>query len=105
MARGWRYELGAEPAWRGDGTIPNIVDMRDFRLEAFEEHPRLHRQFAARRLDHHEFGMQLPSWISVQPVQNLPLVRSLTVHLGPGEAEAIALAIECSAERLILDDK
>jgi predicted nucleic acid-binding protein len=47
----------------------------------------------------------LPAWIQVHFVQNQPLVQSLHLDLGAGEAEAIALAVECSASRIILDDK
>jgi hypothetical protein len=51
-----------------------------------------------------EWGSQLPAWITVQAVQNRPLVQALQLQLGNGEAEAIALAVETSAIRLILDD-
>ncbi len=52
-----------------------------------------------------ECGKSLPSWASVQSVQNQLLMQSLNVQLGEGEAEAIALAMECAATRVILDDK
>ena len=52
-----------------------------------------------------ECGGALPAWVRVHSVQNQPLVQSLRLGLGAGEAEAIALSIECSAARLILDDK
>jgi predicted nucleic acid-binding protein len=52
-----------------------------------------------------EWGTSCPSWITIQPVQNQALVQALRLQLGPGEAEAIALAIETSAARLILDDQ
>jgi len=52
-----------------------------------------------------EWGQALPSWITVQSAQNVPLVKSLLVDLGAGEAEAIALALDVGAARLILDDK
>jgi predicted nucleic acid-binding protein len=38
-------------------------------------------------------------------VANHPLAASLKLGLGDGEAEAITLALELSAARLILDDK
>jgi predicted nucleic acid-binding protein len=52
-----------------------------------------------------EFGPGLPVWVRARPVQNQAVVRSLRLQLGAGEAEAIALAMELSAARLILDDK
>ena len=53
----------------------------------------------------HEIGLALPGWLSVRTIQNQNLVQSLQMSLGPGESEAIALACECSAARVILDDK
>ncbi len=52
-----------------------------------------------------ECGAGLPTWVQVHTVRNQPLAQSLRLDLGAGEAEAIALSIECSAARLILDDK
>jgi predicted nucleic acid-binding protein len=52
-----------------------------------------------------EWSPTLPAWIQECPVQNQALVQSLRLELGAGEAEAIALAIELSAARLILDEK
>ncbi len=53
----------------------------------------------------YECGSSLPSWIRVQPIQNQGMARSLQIGLGAGESEAIVLATETSAVRLILDDK
>lgn len=50
-----------------------------------------------------EWGMPCAAWMTVQAVQNQPLVRALQLQLGPGEA--IALAAEQNATRLILDDQ
>ena len=52
-----------------------------------------------------EFGHPLPGWITAVPVQNRAVVKSLQLQLGPGESEAIALAGELSAIRVIRDDK
>jgi predicted nucleic acid-binding protein len=53
----------------------------------------------------HECGANLPDWIRVHTIQNQQLAASLKLQLGDGEAEAITLACELSAARLILDDK
>jgi len=52
-----------------------------------------------------ECGGQLPAWVQVRSVSNRSLVQSLRLELGEGEAEAIALCVERSANRVILDDK
>jgi predicted nucleic acid-binding protein len=51
-----------------------------------------------------EWGIAIPSWMTIQPVQNQPLIHALHLQVGLGEAEAIALALETAATRLILDD-
>ncbi len=52
-----------------------------------------------------ECGSRLPPWFQVETVQNQGMVRSLRLELGSGESEAIVLAAEVGASRLILDDK
>jgi len=52
-----------------------------------------------------ECGGHLPAWVQVHSVLNQALAQSLRLNLGAGEAEAIALSIDRSAARLILDDK
>ena len=44
-------------------------------------------------------------WIQTQSVTNLTLVNTLKAELDGGEAEAIALAIELNADRLIIDER
>jgi predicted nucleic acid-binding protein len=44
------------------------------------------------------------AWIETQTISNLALVEQLKTEIDPGEAEAIALAIEIKADRLIIDD-
>jgi hypothetical protein len=44
------------------------------------------------------------SWLKVTPVRDRGVVEVLLADLGPGEAEAIALAREKGAERVVLDD-
>lgn len=43
-------------------------------------------------------------WIQTQQVTNRILVTQLQTEIDPGESEAIALAIELSAEQLLIDD-
>ncbi|HBL14230.1 MAG TPA: DUF3368 domain-containing protein [Cyanobacteria bacterium UBA11162] len=58
------------------------------------------------------FGDQIPgsqevqtlSWIERQQVTNIALVLAFQEDLDPGEAEAIALAIELGADLLLLDE-
>ena len=45
------------------------------------------------------------SWLEIQPVQNQELVSELRNRVNVGEAEAIALAIEVSATRLLIDER
>ena len=52
-----------------------------------------------------ECGGPLPEWTDVRPFQNQAMCQSLKIQLGHGEAEAITLASELSAVRIILDDK
>jgi predicted nucleic acid-binding protein len=44
-------------------------------------------------------------WLKTRPASNAPLIRLLTVELHSGEAEAIALALEMNAERLLIDER
>ncbi|MEA5579229.1 DUF3368 domain-containing protein [Anabaena sp. UHCC 0451] len=50
-------------------------------------------------------AIQTLNWIKVIPVANISLVQSLQTILDPGEAEAIALAVELKADRLIIDER
>ena len=44
-------------------------------------------------------------WITIQPVGNRAFADSLKSELDPGEAEAIALAIELKSDRLLIDER
>ncbi|HLE57207.1 MAG TPA: DUF3368 domain-containing protein [Rhodothermia bacterium] len=44
-------------------------------------------------------------WLMVRPTTKADLVKLLTVDLHQGEAEAIALAVETKADRLLIDEK
>ncbi|MGB7060680.1 MAG: DUF3368 domain-containing protein [Geitlerinemataceae cyanobacterium] len=45
------------------------------------------------------------SWLKIQPVNNFTLVNTLQIQLDPGEAEAISLALELNANRLLIDER
>ena len=45
------------------------------------------------------------AWLKVRVAVNTPLIRSLSVDLHKGEAEAIALGLEMNAERLLIDER
>lgn len=45
------------------------------------------------------------SWLEIQAPTNLQLLNILSQTLDPGETEAIALAIELSADRLLIDER
>lgn len=45
------------------------------------------------------------SWIKTQSATDQDLVNGLRVELDPGEAEAIALAVELNADRLLMDER
>ncbi len=44
-------------------------------------------------------------WLEIQPIADLILLQTLNAQLDPGEAEAIALAIETKADRLLIDER
>lgn len=44
-------------------------------------------------------------WIEVQSVRQVERVQDLLANLGPGEAEALALALELPADLVLLDDR
>jgi uncharacterized protein len=44
-------------------------------------------------------------WLEVRPVGSIPLIRLLEIRLHQGESEAIALAVEVTAEWTLLDER
>src|SRR5438552_1084224 len=65
---------------------------------------RLYKQVVIPQAVADEWGLPMPAWLTVHKVANQALAQALHMQLGAGEAEAIALAVEVGAERLILDD-
>ncbi len=51
-----------------------------------------------------EFGTGLPEWIAIKPVKDIALFEVLKENVDPGEASAIALAIETPNSLVIIDD-
>ena len=50
-------------------------------------------------------AVQTVDWIQTQAISDRVLLASLQTNLDPGEAEAITLAVEINAERLIIDER
>ena len=50
-------------------------------------------------------AVQTLDWIQTQSVTNLALLQTLQNNLDIGEAEAIALAVELNADRLLVDER
>lgn len=51
-----------------------------------------------------EFGLALPSWVSVEPIINNSLFEEINSFLDKGEASSIVLAIEHPGSLLIIDE-
>ncbi|RZK30131.1 MAG: DUF3368 domain-containing protein [Hymenobacter sp.] len=52
-----------------------------------------------------EYGLPLPTWVAVRAVQNDRQTQVLALTLDPGEASAIALALEHPECLLIIDER
>lgn len=50
-------------------------------------------------------AVQSATWIEIQSVQNRELVDELGTRVNVGEAEAIVLAVEVGASRLLIDER
>lgn len=50
-------------------------------------------------------SVKLPSWIVITTLTQPVATRILATALGPGESEAISLALEIGADMVILDDR
>lgn len=70
--------------------IPSIVEAELMRLPEIQ--PIISNQIAS-------------GWLEVQVPTDLQLLQALSQSLDPGEAAAIALAIDLNADRLLIDEK
>ncbi len=50
-------------------------------------------------------SVKLPEWINLKPLSQPMAARILATALGPGESEAISLAVELGNAQIILDDR
>jgi predicted nucleic acid-binding protein len=71
-----------------------VVIPPDVRIE-FERAARLYPRFS---------GLILPAWIREQPVRSIPETLRRARHLDAGEIAAIALAVETSADAVLIDE-
>ena len=60
---------------------------------------------AAGETDPGALAVQTLDWIEVRSITNSAPLQELQAILDPGEAEAIALALELKAERLVIDER
>lgn len=51
-----------------------------------------------------EYGLPLPEWVIIKPVNNISLKEEFNNYIDLGEASAIALSYEIKSDYLILDD-
>lgn len=51
-----------------------------------------------------EFGKKLPDWVQIRPVKDKEKQQLFAENVDPGEASAIALAMETPSSLLIIDD-
>lgn len=49
--------------------------------------------------------VEAAGWISTRQVQSRQIARAFEAHVDVGEAEALALALECEADWLLLDER
>jgi uncharacterized protein len=49
--------------------------------------------------------VRIATWVEVRKCTNTSLIQALQLQVDPGEAEAIALALEIPAELLLIDER
>ncbi|CAN5463077.1 DUF3368 domain-containing protein [soil metagenome] len=75
------------------------------KLNAFDLLHQLCQQVMTTPEVQREFGPALPDWIAIRAPQDTALVEAFKESVDPGEASAIALAIEIDHAMLIIDDR
>jgi uncharacterized protein len=51
------------------------------------------------------FHSEIPAWCIIRRIHDHPLLPEVSSRIDPGEAEAICLALELSADAILLDDR
>lgn len=74
------------------------------KIDEFDILQKLYKQVTITPAVADEFGNDLPNWIQLQKPEDLKYQKLLETNVDPGEASAIALAIEIGG-LLILDDR
>lgn len=95
----WRLRIVGQPHWLTRGTQPDF-------------HFRTHRHpfyVGGQRLDQNTVALvpdfRAVPWLRPRTAADRPLVTALLLELDPGEAEAIALALELHADLALLDER
>ena len=74
------------------------------KIQAFDVLNKLFQNVATTPEIQLEFGSDLPQWVKIKPVKDVALMEVLKGSVDPGEASAIALAMEITNSLLIVDD-
>jgi predicted nucleic acid-binding protein len=74
------------------------------KIEAFEVLHKLFQNVTTTPEIQREFGSDLPSWVQIRSVKDIALMEVLKGSVDPGEASAIALAMETPNSLIIVDD-
>ena len=74
------------------------------KIDAFDVLHRLFQNVTTTPEIKKEFGSDLPQWVEIRAVQDVVLMDVLKESVDPGEASAIALAMETPNSLIIVDD-